>query len=215
PGASVQVVEGPYDELLAHLREGGLDLLIGALRDPLPVRDVLQEPLFDDEPVIVARSGHPLAGQAYAFAQLLDYPWVIAAAGTPVRARWEQLFRGHQLEPPPLRIECGAELTVRGLLLEDDWLTLMSRDQFVFERLAGLLAEIGSAGPQLRRQIGMTIRSDWYPTRAQSAFVQTLRQVCAERVQTADAQGGPFRYCTQASIATPLRLCAAKSESGS
>lgn len=86
PGASVNVVEGPYAELLAHLREGGLDLLIGALREPLPLRDVLQEPLFDDEPVIVARSGHPLAGRTYAFAQLLDYPWVIATTGTPVRA---------------------------------------------------------------------------------------------------------------------------------
>ncbi len=91
-----------------------------------------------------------------------------------MRACWEQLFRDHQLKPQPLRIECGAELTVRGLLLEDDWLTLMSRDQFLFERRAGRLAEIGSAGPQLRRQIGMTTRSDWYPTRAQSVFVQTF-----------------------------------------
>lgn len=139
---------------------------------------------------------------------------MIAAAGTPVRARWEQLFRDHQLEPPPLRIECGAELTVRGLLLEDDWLTLMSRDQFVFERLAGLLAEIGSAGPQLRRQIGMTTRSDWYPPRAvglRADLATGLRRTRAD----GRCAGGLFRYCTQASIATPLRLCAAKSESGS
>ncbi|MCE4373121.1 LysR substrate-binding domain-containing protein [Xanthomonas hortorum] len=215
PGASVNVVEGPYAELLAHLRDGELDLLIGALREPLPVRDVLQEPLFDDEPVIVARSGHPLAGQAYAFAQLLEYPWVIATTGTPVRARWEQMFRDQGIEPPALRIECGAELTIRGLLLEDDWLTLMSRDQFLFERRAGLLCEIGATGPQLRRQIGMTLRSDWHPTRAQSAFVQTLRQVCAERVQPADAHGGPFRYCAPISGIAPLRLQAAQSESES
>ncbi|CAD0357833.1 LysR substrate-binding domain-containing protein [Xanthomonas hortorum] len=215
PGASVNVVEGPYAELLAHLRDGELDLLIGALREPLPVRDVLQETLFDDAPVIVARSGHPLAGQAYAFAQLLEYPWVIATTGTPVRARWEQMFRDQGIEPPALRIECGAELTIRGLLLEDDWLTLMSRDQFLFERRAGLLCEIGATGPQLRRQIGMTLRSDWHPTRAQSAFVQTLRQVCAERVQPADAHGGPFRYCAPISGVAPLRSQAAQSESES
>ncbi|WP_259167214.1 LysR family transcriptional regulator [Xanthomonas sp. 4461] len=215
PAASISVVEAPYAQLLAHLREGGLDLLIGALRDPLPVRDVLQEPLFDDEPVIVARSGHPLAGKAYAFAQLLDYPWVMAAAGTPVRERWERMFRDRQLQPPPLRIECGAELTVRGLLLEDDWLTLMSRDQFLFERRAGLLREIGSAGPRLRRQIGMTTRSDWHPTRAQTAFVQTLRQVCAERTHPGSADAGPFRHCIQPAGTAPLRLPAAGSESAS
>ncbi|WP_258079382.1 LysR substrate-binding domain-containing protein, partial [Xanthomonas arboricola] len=143
----------------------------------------------------------------------LDYPWVIATTGTPVRARWEQMFRDQGIEPPALRIECGAELTIRGLLLEGDWLTLMSRDQFLFERRAGLLCEIGRAGPQLRRQIGMTLRSDWHPTRAQSAFVQTLRQVCAERVQPADAQGGPFRYCAPIDAPAPLRSRTGRSES--
>jgi len=39
----------------------------------------------------------------------------------------------------------------------------MSRDQFLFERRAGLLDEIGSVGPLLRHQINMTTRSDWYP----------------------------------------------------
>ena len=214
PGAIVSVVEGPYPELLAQLREGGLDLLIGALREPLPVHDVVQDALFDDAAVIVARSGHPLAGQAYAFAQLLDYPWVVAATGTPLRARWERMFRDQQLEPPPPRIECGSVLVIRGLLLEDEWLTVMSRDQFLFEQRAGLLCEIGLAVPQLRRQIGLTTRADWHPTRAQSAFVQTVRQVCADRALPADTAAGPFRHCA-AAAAGPLRLCAARSESGS
>ncbi len=214
PGATVSVVEGPYPELLAQLREGGLDLLIGALREPLPVHDVVQDALFDDAAVIVARSAHPLAGQAYAFAQLLDYPWVVAATGTPLRARWERMFRDQQLEPPPPRIECGSVLVIRGLLLEDDWLTVMSRDQFLFEQRAGLLCEIGLAVPQLRRQIGLTTRADWHPTRAQSAFVQTVRQVCADHALPADTAAGPFRHCA-AAAAGPLRLCAARSESGS
>lgn len=193
-GASVNVIEGPYAELLGDLREGSLDLLIGAMRDRLPVRDIAQEGLFDDNPVIVARSGHPLArAGGFAFPQLLHYPWVIAATGAPVRARWEHMFRQHGHEPPRLRIECGSVLITRGLLLEDDWLTLMSRDQFVIERRAGLLSEIGSAGDDLRRRIGLTTRADWHPTRLQQAFVATFRQVCAER--SGDAQDDwPFRY---------------------
>ncbi|CEH56661.1 hypothetical protein XACJK48_8240007 [Xanthomonas citri pv. citri] len=34
-------------------------------------------------------------------------------------------------------------------------------------------------------------------------------------MQPADAQGGPFRYCPAACAQPPLRLRAAKSESGS
>jgi len=105
------------------------------------------------------------------------------------------MFRQHGHEPPRLRIECGSVLITRGLLLEDDWLTLMSRDQFVIERRAGLLSEIGSAGDDLRRRIGLTTRADWHPTRLQQAFVETFRAVCAERSNDAD-NAWPFRYPT-------------------
>lgn len=194
PAATVTVVEGPFSEVLSDLREGSLDLLVGAMRDLSAVRDVVQEGLFDDDPVIVGRAGHPLASaRSLTFERLLQYPWVIPATGAPVRARWERMFRDHGHEPPVLRIECGSLVITRGLLLEDDWLTLMSRDQFLFERRAGLLVELGLAGEALRRRIGLTMRADWHPTRAQQGFVQIFREVCAERTQDGPAQW-PFRY---------------------
>jgi DNA-binding transcriptional LysR family regulator len=150
--------------------------------------------LFDDEPVIVARSEHPLAGHSLSFDRLLNYPWVIAAAGTPVRARWEEMFRERSLEVPRPRIESGSVLIIRGLLLEDDWLTLMSRDQFLIEQRAGLLRELGTAGPCSRRRIGLTTRADWHPTRLQSEFVDTLRQACNERSSYGEDGSWPFRH---------------------
>ncbi|MEH7847266.1 LysR family transcriptional regulator [Rhizobium laguerreae] len=195
PMASVNVVEGPYVELLARLREGEMDLLIGAMRNPPPVKDIAQEPLFIDDPVIVGRAGHPLLAEpGFPFSRLLDFPWVIPATGAPVRYRWEEMFKDHGLEPPRLRIECGSVLVVRGLMLEDDWLTLMSRDQFLFERRAGLLKEIAGAGPSLRRQIGLTVRDDWRPTQLQTAFVDNFRTVCVEWTSGKAMDSEPFRY---------------------
>lgn len=194
PGATISVVEEPYIEMLGHLREGMLDLIVGAMRTPLPVRDVQQEGMFDDDPVIVARAGHPLTGKALDFASLLHYPWVIAATGAPVRGRWEKMFRDRGLEPPRLRIECGSVLISRGLLLEDDWLTLMSRDQFLFEERAGLLREIDGASTSLRRHIGLTTRDDWRPTRLQRAFLDTFRAVCSEWTSGKAMDRQPFRY---------------------
>ena len=63
PTVTIEVVEGPHAELLERLRDGRLDFLVGALRQPLPGPDVEQEPLFDDRLVIVAGSRHPLAGK--------------------------------------------------------------------------------------------------------------------------------------------------------
>lgn len=48
PRQAIRVIDGPYDDLLADLRAGTIDLMIGALRSPLPVDDVIQERLFDD-----------------------------------------------------------------------------------------------------------------------------------------------------------------------
>ncbi|KAB7763678.1 LysR family transcriptional regulator [Xanthomonas maliensis] len=213
PGVAISVVEGPYPQLLSQLRDGGLDLLIGALREPPPVRDIVQEPLFADDPLIVARVGHPLASGPYAFAQLRDYPWVVAAAGAPAHERWEQLFQAHGVAPPPRWIECGSVLITRGLLLEDDWLALMSPDQCVVERRAGLLCAIGSAGGGARR-IGLTMRSDWQPTRVQHALLQTFRQLSRERApRMQDGSRWPFRHGEATSATLRLRTGRAESES--
>jgi hypothetical protein len=85
-------------------------------------------------------------------------------------------------------------MVLRGLMLEDDWLTLMSRDQFLFEQRAGLLAEIPGAGATLRRRIGFTTRDDWYPTRLQADFVATFRAVCEDWTSGKAMAGDPFRY---------------------
>lgn len=182
--ASVAVVEAPYGELLAALRQGDIDLLIGTQRDPPPSNDVAQEGLFDDDPVIVGRAAHPLRGKKkLVLPDLLRFSWVIPSPGVPMRGNWERMFRDQGIEPPRLRIECGSVLIMRGLMLQGDWLTLMSRDQFMFERDVGALAELGEPGPALRRRIAMTRRSDWRPTPLQAHFVELARVLAKERDQ--------------------------------
>src|SRR5690606_32348971 len=64
PHVRIHVLEGPYEMLLAGLRRGQIDFLFGALRNPLPIEDVVQEHLFDDELIIVAGPRHPLVNAA-------------------------------------------------------------------------------------------------------------------------------------------------------
>ena len=185
PGASVEVREAPYGELLTALRHGDIDLLIGgALRDPMPANDVEQEGLFDDELFIVGNAAHPLRRKKVAtIDDLLAYPWAVPALGVPMRHNWETLFRTHGVEPPTPRIECGSVLVARGLMLKGEWLTLMSLDQFQFERQAGALMEIPIEGGVLRRRIVMTRRNDWRPTSMQARFTAMAREMGAERPQ--------------------------------
>jgi LysR family transcriptional regulator of gallate degradation len=180
--AAVKVVEAPYQELLSSLLPGDIDLLIGARRDPSPHKDAVQNDLFDDDPVVVGRSDHPLHRKTtLALDDLLRFPWVISARGIPLRKKWEGIFVSRGVEPPKLRIECGSVLVTRGLLLQGDWLTLISRDQFLFERRAGTLTEIGDLGTELRRRIALTHRRDWMPTTLQADFVTRTHALARER----------------------------------
>jgi LysR family transcriptional regulator of gallate degradation len=172
PKATVTVVEGSWRELVEPLRDGVIDLMIGAVRDaPGPV-GLAQEPLFDDRLAVVARAGHPLTRTLDpSRAQLAEFPWIVGSADSPLREHWRMLFAG--VTPPPAPIECGSVMTIRGLLLDSDCLTLLSPDQIAMEIDAGLLALIGK--PRMTRTIGITTRDGWRPPMLHELFIDHLR----------------------------------------
>jgi LysR family transcriptional regulator, regulator for genes of the gallate degradation pathway len=183
PTAFVRVIEAPYGELLNALRQGDIDLIIGgALREPPPTNDIVQEILFYDEPVVVGNAKHPLRSKKnLSAADLLRFPWIIPSHDVPMRANWERMFHAKGVEPPKVRVECGSMLIARGLMLSGTWLTLMSRDQIRLERAAGVLAEIDAPGEILRRRIVLTRRHDWRPTPLQAQLVDMAHQSAKQR----------------------------------
>lgn len=187
PEVDIAVVEGSHAELIGPLRDGEIDMTIGALRDPLPSADVAQWPLFEDRPVIVGRAGHPLAraGRAMRSSDLARYPWIVAGSGTPLRRQWEAMFASAGIDPPRVPIESGSVMMVRQMMMNSDFLTLLSIDQVAVELEAGWLAKIGDAPGNIRRTIGVTTRADWRPTALQQHFVDMLvehgRAIMVER----------------------------------
>src|SRR5437879_4747924 len=86
PEHAISILDGPYESMLAALRRGSADVLIGALRDPIPFDDIKQEHLFDDPLAIVVGSRHPLVGRgAPTLAALSRFPWIAPrrAGGRP------------------------------------------------------------------------------------------------------------------------------------
>lgn len=181
PDVSVRVLEGSWAELIEPLRDGEIDLMLGALRDPSPGDDVVQVPLFEDRPVVIARRGHPLEGTAPSLEALASFPWTVSAPGTPLRHQWERMFAplGHL---PAVPVECGSVITIRELLLGGDMLTLLSPDQVRVELVGGWLTRLCDAPDGLSRMIGVTTRTGWRPTARQRAFLAALEQVATHRV---------------------------------
>jgi hypothetical protein len=74
-------------------------------------------------------------------------------------------------------IETGALVSVRGLLLESDRLTLLSRRQIAAELETGLLAALDVPVAVPSRGIVATFRKDWKPTQVQAAIFDELKSI--------------------------------------
>jgi len=176
PDVTFSIIDGPYYELLSKLRAGDVDIIVGALRDPPPADDVVEEPLFVDHPVIAARAGHPLDGAtAPNLAALRPYPWIIAREGAPLRRAWEEMFASADGQAPTVAVECGSMMAINTLLSDGDWLTLLLPELIRREREAGRLTVIGPPITKAGLPIGLTTRRGWLPSAAQSLFIDVLR----------------------------------------
>ncbi|WP_066801337.1 LysR family transcriptional regulator [Sphingomonas soli] len=171
--ATIDVLEGSWRELVEPLRDGAVDFMIGALRSE-EVPDLVQTPLLADRLAVIGRTGHPLAGRNPDLDALAQYPWIVSHAGTPLRTHWEAIFHDRPLPAAP--IECGSVMTIRGVLRDSDFLTLLSPDQVGIEIETGMLTRIGGELPGTVRTIGVTTRAGWRPTLAQNRFLDLLNE---------------------------------------
>ncbi|HEX4049846.1 MAG TPA: LysR family transcriptional regulator [Steroidobacteraceae bacterium] len=176
PLHTIELLNGPYETLLRALRDGSADVLIGALRQPAPANDVVEEPLFDDPLTLVMRAGHPLTRCAAPDAsQLRQYPWIAPRLGTPLRQHFEALFAGLGVPCPTGTIECNSQVAASAILQSSDHIMLLSERQVMADVAAGVLAILPHPLGRVVRAIGLTLRVGWRPTEPQQVVLDLLR----------------------------------------
>ena len=177
PHVRLSIVEGSRAELLEPLRNGTLDLMVGALRQPLLDGDLEQKPLFDDVPAVIGRKGHPLSGTNPGPVELGRFPWTVPQHGAPLRDSWERFFAQAGIALPAVPIESGSVMMIRQILIDSDFLTMLSPDQVAVELEAGWLEPLAELPASLGRTIGVTTRTSWRPTQVQREFLDDLEAV--------------------------------------
>lgn len=181
PRLHIQVIDSPYGAMLHALRHGEIDLMVGALRDPLPAPDVVQEPLFQDRLGIFCGPFHPLRGvSAPTREDLAPFPWVVPAQGAPTRDYFDEFFS----DIPPERmgpiLESNSPILIRGLLADGERLTMISTTQVAEEVRLGSIFPIAIGLDDKPREIGITYRENWSPTKLQERFLRILREAACQ-----------------------------------
>ncbi|MGJ7533524.1 MULTISPECIES: LysR family transcriptional regulator [unclassified Variovorax] len=180
PGLHVTTVESPYDALAASLRSGDIDFILGALRSAGEVKDLQQEPLFEDRISVIARAGHPLArAKRIDFRMLREASWTLSRHGSPSRELLERFFSDARQAPPLPAVETGDLAVLRGLLLESDMLTAISAHQLRYEIRDGSLVVLDFPLEETRREIGLTQRLGAFPSPGARALMEEIGKVVA------------------------------------
>ena len=175
PEHRITILDGAYEDLLIGLRRGEIDFLIGAVRENPLVKDIVEEPLFEDPLSIVMRAGHPALKKRNPSASFADYPWIAPRQTSPLRRHFDELFAHLGVPAPQDVIECNSLSAARVLLLNSNRMMLLSDLQIRYEKSAGMLASAAHPAGRVTRLIGLTMRRNWRPTAAQAALVEAVR----------------------------------------
>jgi len=188
PAIDISTVEEPYNDLAADLRCGDIDFIIGALRGGEASSDLEEETLLEDQLSVIARCGHPLASkQKIDWPNLLEYEWILPRHETPTRELFENAIKRRGLAVPTHLVETSSLVILRGLLLETDAVTVLSRQQIVYEENAGLLTALPFPLPETSRPIGITRRAGSSASPAAKLLMSEIRKVVQDMAEKQSA----------------------------
>lgn len=191
PGVKVRIIEGQYEKLLERLRRGEIDILVGALRLPAPVKDIRQEALFDDPLEIVVGAGHPLVGKTdVTLDDTLRFPWVASPDTTPAGLYLRRILRLDEGALDPVSVTTSSSAVLRGILGAGPFVSVVSRHQARYEIESGLIVPLPIVLPDSLRTIGMTVRADWRPTPTQQRCIEMIRSAALEPTNCAEVRSG-------------------------
>ena len=168
PEVLVRVDTGTNRTLTQSLREGELDFVFGRLAAPTDMSGLIFKPLFQEDLVVVARSGHDL--QKYAelsliTPQLNNFTVVLPAEGTIIREDAEQLLISLGASEPENVIETRSVEFGRAFTLRTDAIWITPRGTVSSEIKSGDLVELSINTAATQGAVGISTRQGLSLTR--------------------------------------------------
>ncbi|AJE20678.1 pca operon transcription factor PcaQ [Azotobacter chroococcum] len=177
----VGVATGLSAYLLAQLRVGELDLVVGRMTDSPEIRGLTFEHLYSESMALVVRPGHPLLEADLSDLALLgDYPLILPLAGTTIRQYAESFFVQCGIPLPAQRLETLSPVLSRRYVLSSDGLWLAPLDAVRLDLQNGELVELALGVREAGGSIGFCWNSALPLPLAAQWFCDELRQVARE-----------------------------------
>lgn len=157
PETVLTITTGPHGAMIASLRAGEIDLLIGRMPAAAEMAGLAFEHLYEEEVVLAVRAGHPLA-EAQAAELLAGVPLILPPEGAAIRRAVDDYLAAQGLDALRPAVETVVLAVGRGLLLGSDAAWFISRGVIVEELASGALRTVPTGSAALAGSVGLTRR---------------------------------------------------------
>lgn len=178
PKVRVRVVENNPDQLLAMLRLGQLDLVIGPrVMDAPPETDLIEETLAVDQIGIFARADHPLAsaGSLRLSDLAARQQWIMPLPGDEQFRSISSFFSDHRVGRPTQVVEAHSVNLILKLLQDTDMLAIIT-SRVIGAHLKGRVRKLEGNWTMKPVRTMLYARQNTIPTTAVKRFAETIRQ---------------------------------------
>lgn len=188
-GARTRIVTGPNAYLLALLRTGDVDLVIGRMAEPDAMLGFSFEHLYSERVVMAVRVGHPLLSIAnFNLAMIEAYPTLMPTPESVIRPLVERLLLANGVTNLRDEVETVSNAFGRSYVRQTDAVWMISEGVIAEDVADAKLALLPVDTRDTLGPVGLTTRTDTAHTLAAQALIQAVRDHVADR----RGQGGSY-----------------------
>lgn len=183
PGIALHITQSVTSELLPQLRDNRLEIALIRIPACLQFDDLEVCPLYEAQPVIIGRRGHPMAS-AQSVRELIACDWVIvggAPAAGEEDASLVELFDEQHLGRPRIAAYSSSLFDAISMLMQSDFLTRLPDVVMQHPLVRDHLTEIPVSDPPRPYTVGLVHKT----ARRLSREAQSLRAMITSYVRVA------------------------------
>lgn len=180
-GATLRIVTGPNEEMLAQLRQGNLDLVVGRLAEPRLMQTLAFEYLYSEEIVFAVRPQHPLLafGAAVDLGALAAHTVILPSLASIIRPEVDRLLVTQGVAELPDVIESVSPDFARQYTRTSQAVWVISYGVAAVDLDEGTLVRLPVNAPETRGPVGLTQRADMPASVSLQLLMKAIREVAA------------------------------------
>lgn len=194
PHVQTRIVTGPNDYLLAQLRAGDVDLVVGRMAEPDAMIGLTFEHLYSERVVIAVRVGHPLlSAEDFSLTMIEPYQALVPTRKSVIYPLVSSLLMAHGITGLRGEIETVSSDFGRAYIRNSDAIWIISEGVVAQDVAENRLALLPIDADETLGPVGLTMRVDLAPIPAMTALMQAVRDKATRSthpVASHDKSGG-------------------------